>query len=245
MAADGITDLRLVPESALKSALHRRIRNAHQSGKAVLEPGAAPILKSLSWPRYYLDFETIAMSVPRWAGTRPYQSVPFQWSCHIQTRSGGLTHKCFLDTSSASPIEGFASSLLAVLGTKGPILVYNQSFEAARIRELAQMLPKLAPMLGALHERMVDLLPITRDNYYHPAMRGSFSIKRVLPTVAPNLDYGGLEDVQDGGMAQQAWMEIVHPDTSKERRSKLRHALLAYCERDTLAMVRLATFLAG
>jgi hypothetical protein len=243
MAEQGVTDLREVPETALKNPVHLRIRRAHISGRPVLEPGAAAILDKLDWPRHYLDFETIMFSVPVWAGTRPYQNLPFQWSCHTQKRDGALTHKSFLDTSGASPLEGFAASLLAALGKRGAILVYNQSFEAARIRELAQMLPHHAEALLALNERMVDLLPITKAHYYHPDMRGSFSIKYVLPTIAPDLDYGGLEDVQNGGMAQLAWMEIVDPGTPPDRKDRLRRNLLAYCERDTLAMVRLVEFL--
>lgn len=242
LAADGMTDLRQVPEAALTNELHRRIRRAHLSGKPVLEPGAASILKKLGWPRYYLDFETIALSVPLWAGTSPYQQIPFQWSCHIQQRDGSLSHTEYLDASGVSPIEDFAASLLAALGNAGPILVYNQSFEASRVRELAQMLPKRAEALLALNERMVDLLPITRAHYYHPDMRGSFSIKAVLPTIASDLDYGNLDEVRDGGKAQDAWAEIVNPRTPGDRKEVLRRALLAYCKRDTLAMVRLVQF---
>lgn len=133
----------------------------------------------------------------------------------------------------------FAETLLRALGRRGPILVYNQSFEASRVRELAGMFPDIADGLLALVERMVDLLPITRDHYYHPAMMGSWSIKAVLPTIAPELNYENLEDVADGGQAQLAYLEATHPGTSTPRRAALEKALRRYCARDTLAMVRL------
>lgn len=243
LAAEGITDLRDVPEAALNNDIQRRIHRAHVTGKPILEPVVRKILQNLGWPRYYVDFETIALSVPLWAGARPYQQVPFQWSCHVQTSDGTLTHTEFLDTSGASPIANFASSLLEALGNTGPIFVYNQSFEASRIKELAQMQPTKAKALLTLNERMVDLLPITREHYYHPDMKGSFSIKAVLPTVAPDLDYSSLYAVQNGGTAQQAWMEIVKPQVAAERKEELCKALLKYCELDTLAMVRLVAFL--
>lgn len=41
----------------------------------------------------------------------------------------------------------------------------------------------------------------------------------------------------------KAWREMYHSDTSAERRAKLRAALAEYCQRDTLALVRLAGFL--
>src|SRR5690606_18470373 len=112
--------------------------------------------------------------------------LPFQWSCHVEARPGQLEHREFLDVTGDAPMRGFAESLLQTLGNDGPILVYNQSFEKTRIKELAAMFPDLSTPLLSLLERVVDLLPITKDFYYHPAMKGSWSIKAVLPTIAPD-----------------------------------------------------------
>jgi hypothetical protein len=242
---DGLEDLRKVPSERLKSALHQRIRKASVTGRVFLDPEAGEILTGLGYPRYYLDFETIDYVIPRWAGTRPFQQIPFQWSCHVEQRDGTLREEAFLDLSGEAPMRPFAETLLRALGRRGPILVYNQSFEASRMRELAAMFPDIANGLLALVARMVDLLPITRDHYYHPAMMGSWSIKAVLPTIAPELDYENLEDVADGGQAQLAYLEAVDPDTSADRRALLDQALRRYCGRDTVAMVRLTQALAG
>jgi len=242
---DGLEDLRKVPSERLKSALHQRIRKASVTGRVFLDPEASKILAALAYPRYYLDFETIDYVIPRWAGTRPFQQIPFQWSCHVEQRDGTLREEAFLDLSGAAPMRSFAETLLHALGRRGPIIVYNQSFEASRVRELAAMFPDIADGLLALAARMIDLLPITRDHYYHPAMMGSWSIKAVLPTIAPELDYENLEDVADGGQAQLAYLEAVDPDTSADRRALLDQALRRYCGRDTMAMVRLTQALAG
>ena len=116
-------------------------------------------------------------------------------------------------------------------------------FERGVILELAAAFPDLAPQLQALAGRLFDLLPFTREHYYHPAMMGSWSIKAVLPTIAPDLDYANLDDVQSGEMVEPVYFEMIDPATSAERRAALERALLVYCERDTLAMVRLAEFL--
>lgn len=242
---DGFEDLCKVPSERLKSALHQRIRKASVTGRVFLDPAASEIVTGLGYPRYYLDFETIDYVIPRWVGTRPFQQIPFQWSCQVERRNGMLREHGFLDLSGEAPIRPFAKTLLHTLGRRGPILVYNQSFEAARLRELAKMLPDLADALLALVARMVDLLPITRDHYYHPAMMGSWSIKAVLPTIAPELDYENLDDVADGGQAQLAYLEATHPNTTTDRRASLEQALRRYCRRDTLAMVRLVHTLAG
>jgi hypothetical protein len=75
-------------------------------------------------------------------------------------------------------------------------------------------------------------------------MKGSWSIKAVLPTVAPDLKYDEL-DVGDGIEAQLAYSEIIYPDTSQERKQQLTEGLREYCTLDTLAMVRLAWFFEG
>lgn len=238
---DGYLDLRDVPEARLSNGTHRRIALATRTGSAYVAPELTATLDAIPYPRHYLDFETIGPTIPRWIGTRPFQQVPFQFSCHVEQADGSIQHRKFLDTSGESPMPGFVEALLNACGTEGPILVWNQGFEAGRIREMAALFPDKAPALLALEGRMIDLLPLYRAHYYHPRMMGSWSIKAVLPTVAPELDYGEL-DVSDGGQAQMAWLTVVHPETTPEERERLREAMLKYCERDTWAMVKLAHF---
>lgn len=243
LRAQGYGDIRQIPAGVLKNKQHERVRTITVSGKAQLLPGAAKSLKALPYPRYYLDFETIQFAVPIWEGTRPYQQLPFQWSCHVERKNGRLNHFEFLDTSGMDPTRDFAEQLIATVGKSGSVIVYNQGFEGRVIKELAARYHDLAPALHAISDRLVDLLPITRDHYYHPDMLGSWSIKSVLRTIAPGLDYSQLEDVQDGGQAQVAYLEAIAYDTPKERRTRLNKALHVYCRRDTEAMVRIVRLL--
>jgi hypothetical protein len=144
-------------------------------------------------------------------------------------------------------MRGCAESLVETLSSEGQgaIFVYYQAFEKSRLREFATMFPDLAPSLGAILERVVDLLPISRQHYHHPSMGGSWSIKTVLPVIAPDLDYAQLEHVQDGGGASEAYLEILDPPTTGARRAELIEALRRYCALDTLAMVRMVRFFEG
>ncbi|MBZ0070839.1 MAG: DUF2779 domain-containing protein [Gammaproteobacteria bacterium] len=244
LRAEGYTDLRDVPKGRLAKPHHFRVWQCSVTGKPLLDAGAATLLRGFGYPRYYLDFETINPAVPIWPGTRPYQQVPFQWSCHREAKNGTLRADGFLAADDLDPRRAFMDSLLDAIGDTGPVFVYNITFERKRLEELAADFPKQRSPLKAIIKRLVDLLPITREHYYHPDMRGSWSIKAVLPTIAPELDYGNLL-VGDGGMAQQAYLEMNAPETSARRRRQLRDGLLAYCNQDTLAMVRLAHFLQG
>ncbi len=98
--------------------------------------------------------------------------------------------------------------------------------------------PDLAESLRAVIDRLVDLYPVTKASYYHPDMLGSWSIKAVLPTIAPDMDYANLEGVAEGTEASKAYLEAIRPGTNAERTEEIRLELLKYCAFDTLAMVR-------
>jgi hypothetical protein len=241
--AEGITDLRQVPGAEL-SEQQLRVQQVSLSGVAELLPGAREFVKSLGYPRYYLDFETVAPAVPRWTGTRPYEVIPFQWSCHYEEANGKVQHAEFLDTGGEAPMRRVAESLLRVVGRSGPVLSYS-SYERTVINGLRKRFPDLAVSLAAVLQRLVDLQPVVQRNYYHPAMAGSWSLKAVLPTIAPDMDYSNLEEIQEGTAASEAYFEAVDPTTGEARKDEIRRRLLDYCRLDSEAMLRLVQFLAS
>lgn len=130
-------------------------------------------------------------------------------------------------------------------GTNGPVFVYNAGFENGIMRGLAERFPDLSPALLAIVDRVVDLLPIARNRYYHPAQHGSWSIKVVLPAVCPDLTYESLDGVNNGQAAQGAFLEAMAAGTTQERKAAIERQLLEYCKLDTFAMVRLWEFFRG
>lgn len=240
----GISDLRHVPDELLNEP-QQRVKTHTLSGKVFFDaPNSAATLARHKLPAYFLDFETAQFAVPIWKGTRPYQTLPFQFSVHRLSRTGKREHQSFLDLSGNDPTRALAESLIGACGELGPIFVYS-SFEAARIRELARRFPKLKSPLHALLERLVDLLPIAEQHYYHPRQQGSWSIKNVLPAIAPELRYDALEGVKDGGMAMAAYMEAISPDTTNARKAQIDRELRTYCALDTEAMIKLWEFFSG
>jgi hypothetical protein len=240
LRAEGYADLREIPAARLgTNTTWLRVREASRSGRAFLDPTAAAQLAECTGTRYYLDFEGINPAVPRWAGTRPYQQLPFQWSLHIERPDGSLEQRGFLHTGAGAPMRPAMEQLIRDIGRRGTVFVYNRAYEGRVLRDMAVMFPDLADRLLAIEKRFVDLLDIARRHYYHPAMLGSWSIKAVLPTIAPELDYSTLGEVQDGGGAQVAYLEIIDPATPAARRAQLIEDLTRYCAQDTLAMVKL------
>ena len=245
LATQGIIELADVPD-ALLNPKQQRVKTHTLANTVYFDAAsAAEELAAYSLPAYFLDFESVQFAVPIWKGTRPYQQNCFQFSLHILDAAGSLSHEEFLDVSGNDPALPFAQTLVELCGENGPVYVYNAAFERSRINELAARFAHCSAQLLAISARLVDLLPIARQHYYHPSQQGSWSIKSVLPAAVPELSYQALEGVQDGGMAMEAFQEAIRPTTTAERKEKIREQLLAYCKLDTYAMVRLWQVFAG
>lgn len=239
ISGHAVVDMREVPDPLL-NARQRRVRNHTVSAECYFDTaGAQNDLLPHPLPGYFLDFETIRFGVPIWSGTRPFQPLPFQFSLHRLDQQGNLSHQGFLDLSGKDPSLAFAQNLVVACGEPGPIFVYNAAFEGTRIRELARRFQHLQLALLALMHRLVDLRPIAEARFYHPGQQGSWSIKKVLPAIAPALRYDQLAGVQDGDMAMQAYLEAIEPATLTHRKQQIRAQLESYCALDTLAMVKL------
>jgi predicted RecB family nuclease len=200
-------------------------------------PGLRAALATVEYPVHHLDFETVGSAIPLYPNTRPYQSVPFQWSNHIETADGQLRHDAYLCPDAWDPREELAVALLKSVGARGSICTYT-GYEHGVLTGLAEALPHLRAELLRVCDRLWDLHPVVKAHYYHPAFHGSYSIKAVLPAVAPHLAYDDLE-IQEGAMASLQFYRMAFGDADADEKARIRTALLKYCERDTLAMVEL------
>ena len=243
LRGEGHADLRRVPLQRLGNLRHRRAARAIQQGGPVLEPAVAALMQALPYPRRYLRVDTIGFSVPLWAGTRPYQVLPFQWTCGVQSAAGQWAQQGFLaDADGGDPRRAFALTLLQALGSAGPVLAYNAGFERSRLRELAQRFDDLAPALDAAQARILDLFQLARAHYYHPVMAGSWSFKSISRAVAPELAGAPRAgpDTAQAFSAQAAFARSLQRGLDGAARHSLRAALQAHGQRETDVLRRLA-----
>ncbi len=233
----GIYDIREIPDGFSLTALQERIRKCVVNDKAYIARELKDELEDVEFPVHFLDFETLALAIPRYAGTRPYQGIPFQWSDHILHENGKIEHREYLCEEVKDPREEFILTLLDVLGSKGSIVTYTD-YEKRIIEALAEVHPEHRKPLLATLDRLMDLYKIIRNNYYHPEFHGSFSLKSVLPAIIPEMSYDSLT-VQEGQEAGIEYMRMIDPSTPAEEKEKIKKDLLKYCGHDTLAMVRI------
>ncbi|MBW2665961.1 MAG: DUF2779 domain-containing protein [Deltaproteobacteria bacterium] len=234
----GIARVVDIPEDFSLHSSQRHMCEAVRSGEDFVEHGLAEVLPGTGPPASYLDFETTNPAVPLYPGTRPFQNIPFQWSLHHDAGDARLVHCEFLAEATGDPRREFCETLLAALRDRDdPILVYSP-FESRVLENLALSFTDLRDEIRMLRARLVDLLPIVRDCIYHVDFHGSFSIKSVAPALAPGFGYGDLDGVAEGGVAAAAFREIASGESNPEHVVRLREQLLAYCARDTLALVQ-------
>ncbi|MCL2704728.1 MAG: DUF2779 domain-containing protein [Spirochaetaceae bacterium] len=228
------------------AALLQVVTHVYNRPPTIDKEALCSFLETLSWPLYFLDFETFGEAIPPYKGLRPYMQVPFQYSLHIQKSPGAVPeHREFLAEEGRDPRRSLAECLCADIPENICVLTYNMGFEKGRIKELTDFLkksyPNLASHLMNIHNNIKDLMkPFRSRAYYSKELEGSYSIKKVLPALCPNdpeLDYNALDLVHNGIEAQIAYAQLYN--ASPEEKQRIRAALLAYCCLDTLAMVKI------
>jgi Domain of unknown function(DUF2779) len=238
LSAQGVVDLSRIPDDLELNERQLRTMNAALSGRPIVGTGLAEALAAISWPCHYLDFETVSTAMPLYEGHGCHRQVLTQFSIHHRDGIGAVPrHSEYLADAAQDCQRELAVALIAALGEQGAIIVYS-SFEKTRIAALRDSFPDLAAPLEVILGRLVDLLALITDYVSHPGFKGSSSIKKVLPALAPDLSYEGLA-IADGETAITRFARMARGEiTSRDVEATRRH-LLDYCALDTFAMLRL------
>lgn len=237
LAALNIRDIRDIPNSFPLSLLQERIKTCVINQEEYISSALEAELKDVQYPIHFLDFETAGIAIPRYPFTRPYQSIPFQWSDHILLGDGTLKHGAYLCDEDKDPRKEFARTLLEALGERGTIFTYT-TYENRVINELAEHLPQYRDQLLLTLNRFKDLQALIKRYFYHPGFYGSFSLKSVLPALVANMNYGDLA-IQEGSQASFEYLRMIDSSTPHKEKEEIKKALLAYSSHDTIAMVKI------
>ncbi|MFC1939930.1 DUF2779 domain-containing protein [Chloroflexota bacterium] len=194
-------------------------------------------LSNLEYPLYYLDFETIGPAVPLFDGVRPYQDVPFQYSVHVvHDEQSKPVHFSYLTSGTYDPRPALLAELQKVLGESGSIIAYHKGFEEGCLRGMGVAFPEYSDWVEHVCSWLVDLLePFSNFYYYHPAQKGSASLKRVLPAITGK-GYDDLE-INDGQVASITFLAATYGDIPEAERAQVMENLEKYCGRDTEGMI--------
>jgi len=234
----GVLSICDIPDGFKLSGAQEIQKTCLESGQPHTDIGEIrSFLKSLKYPLYYLDFETFAAAIPPFDGTHPYQNVPFQFSLHVVRKPGAKAeHFSYLAEGRADPRPGVLLDLKKELGAKGSVIVYNQSFEKRVLEDLAEVFPDSDEWVQGVVGRLVDLYaPFRAFSYYHPAQRGSASLKAVMPALTGS-GYEGL-DIANGEVASFEYFRVTYTDVPEAEKRRVLRDLEKYCGRDTEGMI--------
>jgi len=235
---DNSMDMTDVPDGFEISDKQQLHVQAAKSGKPLIDrEGIQRLLSVYEYPLYFLDYETYQTAVPRIEGMSPHTHIPFQVSIHVLKESGEIEHAEYLGEELSQP-RGLAEFLVDTVGEKGSIVVWNESFEKGRNTEMGELFAEHADFFRDMNDRIVDLQDVFKTAYIHPDACGSSSLKKVLPALLPEVTYDRLA-IQDGTMAMERWEDLVTNNLPEDEVAQRRKDLLAYCELDTLAMVKI------
>lgn len=236
----GIIKLEDIPDDADLSKNAKLQLDIYKSKKDLIDKKAIKeFLADLSYPIYFMDFETFQPAVPMFDKSKPYMQIPFQYSLHYKkNKSSRIEHFEFLAETGNDPRIKFIENLLRDTKSEGDILTYNKSFEVLRLKEIAEAFPKYKKEIEERISRVEDLMiPFQKKFFYTYKMQGSYSIKYVLPALIPELSYKDLE-INEGGLASIAFESLFY-ETDLMRIADIRSNLLEYCKMDTIAMVKI------
>ena len=239
----GITSLQEIPDNyPLNKRQSLQVKGSRSFLQHIETDFIKNFLDKLSFPLYFLDFETIAPAIPILKGTRPFEQIPFQYSMHIVREDFSVSHNQFL-AEHESFIDGVEDprlillrQLITELEKNGSIVAYNAQFEKMILKNLAKAFPEFSTDIENLLIRFADLLKVFDSAaYYTSDMGNSASIKNVLPAIDKKFSYEDLP-VSNGGEASHLFLRMVLGEI-QDNTDEIRRNLLKYCERDTEGMV--------
>jgi len=214
------------------------VKDCVQEGKNYIGESLRRALESIIFPAYYLDFETVMTAIPLYPDIPPYTSLPTQYSIHKCSKVGNVVnHSEYLADPDKDCRREIAENLIKDLDREGSIIIYS-SYEKTTVNNLIKLYSDLCEDLESLKRRMVDLEKIIRKNFYHPDFHGSYSIKKTLPVLVPDMTYDGME-IPNGDTALVVFALLARGKYRDKEAEVIKKNLLAYCKLDTLAMVKL------
>ena len=166
-----------VPDDiALTAKQFFQVRSAVERKPIVKSEYIAEMLNTLTFPLYFLDYETISTAVPKVIGAKPWQKIPFQFSLHILHEGGKLDHKEYL-SDTMHGVEGVLHALYNSIDCVGSIISWNAPFEKLCNRTMGQLYPEYRFFLADINDRMFDLEIIFKKAYIDAEFGGSTSLK--------------------------------------------------------------------
>ncbi len=230
-----------IPEKlALRPKQVAQIQTTKENKRIIDKEKIEKFLDTFEYPLYFFDYETFSSAIPYFDGCQSYSDYPFQYSLHIfDSPEANLRHEEYLHQENSNPMPGLIEKLKADIGKSGTILTWNMSYEKGCNGRMAHFYPEHKEFFENLDGRINDLMtPFSQMWYVDKKFFGSASLKKVMPTLVPELSYDEL-DVSDGLLARRVWTQTILESKNQDQKKKILSDLSKYCTLDTYGMVKI------
>ena len=252
LVEENILNIKDVPENLkLSNNQELQVQSAQLNKPIINKEEIYEFLSQIRYPIYFLDYESYLPAIPWFNNYGPYQNIVFQYSLHILEKempnganldwlNENIKHTEFLHQNNSDPSQDITNSLERdILRNDGSVIVWHQPFEKGRNKELGVLQPLKKQFMEEINDRIIDLKEVfSKSMYVDPKFRGSASIKKVLPVLAPDLSYKNLV-INNGADANKIWGKMIKKELSEDEIKDTVKNLLIYCKQDTFAMVRI------
>jgi hypothetical protein len=186
----------------------------------------------------FLDIESYQPAIPKYHGTWPFQALPFAYSIHKRNANGEISYHSFLAEPGSDPRAEFLERFLEETKGEEPILAYDMTAEKTVLNLLRKRFPEKSAEIDQRLKRIRDLKqPFAEGWYYHPEMKGSVSLKYVLPSLVPDQNYSNIA-IQNGNHAMAVYAKLENSGDLFEI-AEGKTALEEYIRLDTFGMVKI------
>jgi hypothetical protein len=232
----GIKNIEELSDHHLEKPQFIKVKNAFISGEPIIDlPKIEQFLARIKSPVAAMDMEIWNPAIPQIEGTKPFEQVPFLVCFSDET---GNSH--FFTANTPDGRKEFAEKLIELSAAYTTIIVYDKTMEVSVIENLARMFPDYEQALGILKNKFVDVFEIFLGlSYYHPDFQNNFSLKTASQFLLKDVSYSKITS----GLEAMNYYDHYRLEQNTEDKENIKSDLITYCQTDTVATLKLTTFL--
>ena len=228
-------DISTIQHKEIKIQVKAAIENKEQ----IFEEEIKAFISNIKQPVCSLDIEVWMPAIPYYKGTKPFQQIPFLFSM-ISEENGDIKNYSYFKPIEEDLRKEFLEHILLVTKDFQSILMFDKSLEETVLNQLAVLYPEFSNDITDFKNKIIDLAePIKKGNYYHPDMKGNFTLKSIAPLVNQEAGFNNL-DIQSGISAMYIYESLLEQNAIESEHIK--QQLVDYCEMDALITYQLLNF---
>lgn len=240
---NGIKTIDQIDSKTLKKEISIQVKAVAAKEEQIYKDEMIAFLSVIKKPYCSLDIEVWMAALPFYQHTKPFQQIPFLFSI-IHEENDGIKKYSYFKPIESDLREEFLKNILVSTKPFETILMYDKSLEENVLNQLAEVFPDYKAQIDILKSKIVDLAePVKQGNYYHPAMKGNFSLKSLAPIIHADTKFDNM-DIQSGISAMYVYEGLLHQQNEIEKEN-IKSQLIEYCEMDALVTFQLYSYFSG